>query len=107
LPRSAALSPRSSSQITSPPAGTTFEVDGSATPSTSATSVPAAEPSPEQVVFPSQTVKSTVPVGTADKVRALNRYMEQKAWGAFRYQVFPSYDFAPIAVTLKTEHATP
>jgi len=43
----------------------------------------------------------------ADKVRALNRYMEQKAWGAFRYQVFPSYDFAPIAVTLKTEHATP
>ena len=43
----------------------------------------------------------------ADKVRALNRYMEQKAWGAFRYQVFPSYDFAPLAVTLKTEHATP
>ena len=40
-----------------------------------------------------------------DKVRNLNRYMEQKAWGAFRYQVFPSYDFAPIAATLKTEHA--
>jgi len=40
-----------------------------------------------------------------DKVRVLNRYMEQKAWGAFRYQVFPSYDFAPIAATLKTEHA--
>ena len=40
-----------------------------------------------------------------DKVRALNRYMEQKAWGAFRYQVFPAYDFAPIAVNLKTEHA--
>ena len=40
-----------------------------------------------------------------DKVRALNRYMEQKAWGAFRYQVFPSYDFAPIAANLNTEHA--
>lgn len=40
-----------------------------------------------------------------DKVRALNRYMEQKAWGAFRYQVFPSYDFAPIAANLKIEHA--
>src|SRR5512146_3046164 len=40
-----------------------------------------------------------------DKVRALNRYMEQKAWGAFRYQVFPSYYFPPIAATLKTEHA--
>jgi len=43
--------------------------------------------------------------GEADKVRSLNRYMEQKAWGAFRYQVFPSYDFAPIAATLKKEHA--
>ena len=40
-----------------------------------------------------------------DKVRVLNRYMEQKAWGAFRYQVFPAYDFAPIAANLKTEHA--
>ena len=41
----------------------------------------------------------------ADKVRNLNRYMEQKAWGAFRYEVFPSYDFAPIAARLKTELA--
>lgn len=40
-----------------------------------------------------------------DKVRALNRYMEQRAWGAFRYQVFPAYDFASIAANLKTEHA--
>jgi hypothetical protein len=31
--------------------------------------------------------------------------MEQKAWGAFRYQVFPSYDFAPIAADLKKQHA--
>ena len=41
----------------------------------------------------------------ADKVRSVNRFMEQKAWGAFRYQVFPSYDFAPIAADLKKQHA--
>jgi hypothetical protein len=41
----------------------------------------------------------------ADKVRSVNRYMEQKAWGAFRYQVFPAYDFAPIAADLKKQHA--
>jgi len=40
-----------------------------------------------------------------DKVRALNRYMEQKAWGAFRYEVYPSYDFVPIAAQLKKDHA--
>jgi hypothetical protein len=37
----------------------------------------------------------------ADKVRSVNRYMEQKAWGAFRYQGFPAYDFALIAGDLK------
>jgi len=42
---------------------------------------------------------------SSDKVRSVNRYMEQKAWGAFRYQVFPSYDFAPIAADLKKQHA--
>ena len=41
----------------------------------------------------------------ADKVRSVNRYMEQKAWGAFRYEVFPAYDFAPIAADLKKQHA--
>jgi hypothetical protein len=41
-----------------------------------------------------------------ENVRSLNRYMEQKAWGAFRYQVFPAYDFVPIAATLKREHAS-
>ncbi len=40
-----------------------------------------------------------------DKLRSVNRYMEQKAWGAFRYEVFPSYDFVPIAGQLKKEHA--
>ncbi len=41
----------------------------------------------------------------ADKVRNLNRFMESKAWGAWRYEVYPSYDFAPIAAQLKKDHA--
>jgi len=40
-----------------------------------------------------------------DALRNLNRFMEQKAWGAFRYEVYPSYDFVAIADKLKTEHA--
>lgn len=39
------------------------------------------------------------------KVRNLNRFMEQKAWGAFRYEVYPSYDFKTIAEQLKKDHA--
>jgi hypothetical protein len=39
-----------------------------------------------------------------DGLRNLNRFMEQKAWGAFRYEVYPSYDFKPIAEKLKKEH---
>jgi hypothetical protein len=38
-------------------------------------------------------------------LRSVNRFMEQKAWGAFRYEVFPSYDFTPIAAKLKHDHA--
>jgi hypothetical protein len=38
-------------------------------------------------------------------LRNLNRFMEQKAWGAFRYEVYPSYDFEPIAKKLKQDHA--
>ena len=34
-------------------------------------------------------------------LRTLNRYIEQKAWGAFRYEIYPSYDFEPIARTFK------
>ena len=41
----------------------------------------------------------------AATVRSVHRYMEQKAWGAFRYEVFPAYDFAPIAADLKKQHA--
>ena len=40
-----------------------------------------------------------------DALRSLNRFMEEKAWGAFRYEVYPSYDFMPIAEKLKTEHS--
>ena len=41
----------------------------------------------------------------ADKVRNLNRYMESKAWGAWRYEVYPSYDFTAIAAQVKKDHA--
>src|ERR1700674_4627654 len=40
-----------------------------------------------------------------DKLRTLNRFMEHNAWGASRYQVFPAYDFVPIAAQLKKDHA--
>jgi hypothetical protein len=39
------------------------------------------------------------------KLRNLNRFMEEKAWGPFRYEVYPSYDFKSIAEKLKQEHA--
>jgi hypothetical protein len=40
-----------------------------------------------------------------DALRSLNRFMEQKAWGAFRYEIYPSYDFRPIAEKFKKEHS--
>ena len=40
-----------------------------------------------------------------DKLRNFNRFMEQKAWGAFSYEVYPSYDFREIAAKLKKDHA--
>lgn len=40
-----------------------------------------------------------------DKLRNLNRFMEQKAWGAFGYEVYPSYDFKEIAAQLKKDHS--
>lgn len=42
---------------------------------------------------------------TPQALRPLNRFMEQKAWGAFRYEAYPSYDFVPIAAQLKKDHA--
>ena len=38
-------------------------------------------------------------------LRSLNVFMEKKAWSAFRYEVYPSYDFIPIAGKLKLDHA--
>ena len=38
-------------------------------------------------------------------LRSLNLFFEKKAWGAFRYEVYPSYDFEPIAKKIKAEHA--
>lgn len=38
-------------------------------------------------------------------LRTLNRFMEQKAWGTFRYEVYPSYDFEPIAQKVKQDHS--
>ena len=40
-----------------------------------------------------------------EALRNLNRFMEQKAWGVFRCEIYPSYDFRPIAEKLKQEHA--
>lgn len=39
------------------------------------------------------------------KIRNLNLFMEQKAWGAFQYEVYPSYDFKEIAAKLKKDHS--
>lgn len=36
-------------------------------------------------------------------LRTLNRFIEQKAWGAFRYEIYPAYDFEPIAETFKQD----
>ena len=38
-------------------------------------------------------------------LRNLNRFMELKAWGAFRYEVYPCYDFEPIAQKIKQDHS--
>ncbi len=40
-----------------------------------------------------------------DAVRNLNVYFEKKAWGAFRYEVYPSYDFKAIAEKMKHDHS--
>ena len=40
-------------------------------------------------------------------LRNLNRFIEQKAWGPYRYEVYPSYDFAPIAEKFKQDHSQP
>ena len=39
-----------------------------------------------------------------DAIRNVNLFFEKKAWGAFRYEVYPSYDFVAIAEKLKQDH---
>ena len=38
-------------------------------------------------------------------MRNVNVFFEKKAWGAFRYEVYPTYDFKAIAEKLKKEHS--
>ncbi len=37
----------------------------------------------------------------ADKLREVNRMIEAKAWGAFRTEFYPTYDFKPVWETLR------
>ncbi len=39
-----------------------------------------------------------------DALRGLNVYFEKKAWGAFRYEIYPSYDFLAVAEKFKKDH---
>jgi len=37
----------------------------------------------------------------AERLREVNRMIEEKAWGAFRTEFYPTYDFAPIREALR------
>lgn len=37
----------------------------------------------------------------AERLREINRMIEEKAWGAFRTEFYPTYDFRPIRETLR------
>lgn len=41
----------------------------------------------------------------SDRLREVNRILEATAWGAFRTEIYATYDFAPIARQLREEHA--
>jgi hypothetical protein len=41
------------------------------------------------------------------KLRELNRMIEQKAWGAFRTEFYPTYDFKAVAAQQKQDAAKP
>jgi hypothetical protein len=41
----------------------------------------------------------------ADKLRAVNRVIEQSAWGGYRTEFYPTYDFRPVWDA--TEHHRP
>ena len=40
-----------------------------------------------------------------EAIRNVNLFFEKKAGGAFRYEVYPSYDFVAIAEKLKQDHS--
>jgi hypothetical protein len=39
----------------------------------------------------------------AERLREVNRMIEEKAWGAFRTEFYPTYDFVPVWETLRTQ----
>ncbi len=39
----------------------------------------------------------------ADQLRAVNLAIEQNAWGAYRTEFYPTYDYKPIWEASKTE----
>ncbi|HUL07384.1 MAG TPA: hypothetical protein VLV76_13695 [Candidatus Acidoferrum sp.] len=39
----------------------------------------------------------------AERLREVNRMIEEKAWGAFRTEFYPTYDFVPVWQTLRKQ----
>lgn len=39
----------------------------------------------------------------AERLREVNRMTEEKAWGAFRTEFYPTYDFVPVWETLREQ----
>jgi hypothetical protein len=39
----------------------------------------------------------------AERLREVNRMIEEKAWGAFRTEFYPTYDFVPVWETLRAQ----
>ncbi len=39
----------------------------------------------------------------AERLREVNRMIEEKAWGAFRTEFYPTYDFVPVWETLREQ----
>jgi hypothetical protein len=39
----------------------------------------------------------------AERLREINRMIEEKAWGAFRTEFYPTYDFVPVWETLRAQ----
>jgi len=39
----------------------------------------------------------------AERLSEVNRMIEEKAWGAFRTEFYPTYDFVPVWETLRKQ----